>query len=339
MKKILLDPQMPFFKGNMHCHTTVSDGRYTPREIKELYRSRGYHFVAFTDHEHVVPHPELDEEDFIAITAAEYAIKEFPERSTLVDFDMKVCHLNLYAKECLNDYSVCYDEKADHFSHGETRKSINRPAENYARVYGREGVNDLIRRANESGFFVCYNHPRWSLENYREYSGYEGLWGVEIYNTGANAAGLYEYDINVLDDMLRDGKRILASCGDDNHNKECVGLRESFGAFVMVNAKMLTYSSVVDGLLRGSFYCSTGPCIYELFVEDGAVHLRCSNAKEITLSTRGRRSDIAVAEEGHSLTEASFPLQESDGYFRIDVIDRCGRRANTQAYFLDEIWP
>ena len=53
MKRILLDSATPFFKGNMHCHSTVSDGALAPQELKELYRAHGYHFIAFTDHEHV----------------------------------------------------------------------------------------------------------------------------------------------------------------------------------------------------------------------------------------------------------------------------------------------
>ena len=337
MKRILLDSATPFFKGNMHCHSTVSDGTLTPQELKELYRAHGYHFIAFTDHEHVVPHPELNDDRFVAITGAEYAIKEFPEQSTLRNWDMKVCHLNLYAKDAGNYFSVCYNEKADHFSHGEYRKNIKKPDKNYSRVYGAEGINDLIRQANENGFFVAYNHPRWSLENYGDYGGYEGLWGVEIYNTATNRAGLYEYDVNVLDDMLRDGKRVFASCGDDNHNGKRLGLRDSCVAFVMVNAKELSYAAIVDGLLRGNFYSSTGPLIYDLSVEEGVVHVRSSEAVEITLSTRGRRSDIAMAEEGKTVTEASFPLCETDGYFRIDVVDAQGRRANSQAYFLEEL--
>ena len=40
----------PFFKGNLHCHTTKSDGKLTPEEVKAFYRKRGYDFLAMTDH-------------------------------------------------------------------------------------------------------------------------------------------------------------------------------------------------------------------------------------------------------------------------------------------------
>lgn len=40
----------PFFKGNLHCHTTRSDGELAPEEVISLYRALGYHFLAITDH-------------------------------------------------------------------------------------------------------------------------------------------------------------------------------------------------------------------------------------------------------------------------------------------------
>lgn len=336
MRKILLDESKKFYRGNMHCHSTLSDGYFTPEELKELYKSRGYSFLAITDHEHFNNNSYLDDEDFITLTSAEFAIKEFPKESTLKNFNMKVCHLNFYAKKQDNDYTFCYSSLADHFSKPERRAQINRPAEDQIRRYGHEGISALIKEANEQGFFVCYNHPRWSLENYADYSGYEGLWGVEIYNHACNVDGLYEYDINVLDDMLRDGKRIFASSGDDNHNRGG-RLLESFGTSVYVNAESLSFDNIVNGLLRGEFYSSTGPLIYSLYVEDGRVHVKSSDAKKICYSTRGRRAVAVCADEGDVLTSASFEIRESDEYFRIDVVDDKGQRANTQAYFVDEI--
>ncbi len=337
MKKILLDPKIPFFKGNMHAHSTVSDGVLTPAELKECYRARGYHFLALTDHEHLVSHADLCGEDFLFLTAAEYAIKEFSEQSTMKNFNMKVCHLNFYAKEQGNVFNICYNAVADHFSWGEQRKNIQKPRKDYSRVYGKEGINEMIRLANENGFFVCYNHPRWSLENYGDYGGYEGLWGVEIYNTASNTNGIYEYDVHVLDDLLRDGKRVFASSGDDNHNRDAAAWdADSFGTFVMVNALTLSYKDIVDGLLAGRFYASTGPEIYSLYVEDRRVHISTSAAKQISMSTRGRRS-ASVTSRGGSVTEAVFDLCEGDGYFRLDVIDDRGRRANTQACFLEDL--
>jgi len=42
---------MPILKGNLHAHTTFSDGRRPIREVIARYRELGYGFLAITDHE------------------------------------------------------------------------------------------------------------------------------------------------------------------------------------------------------------------------------------------------------------------------------------------------
>ena len=49
MKKYLISKEGQFYKANLHCHTTVSDGVMTPQEVKDYYKERGYSVVAITD--------------------------------------------------------------------------------------------------------------------------------------------------------------------------------------------------------------------------------------------------------------------------------------------------
>lgn len=51
MKRYLIPETGFFYKANLHCHTTFSDGRKTPEEVKQLYTANGYCVVAFTDHD------------------------------------------------------------------------------------------------------------------------------------------------------------------------------------------------------------------------------------------------------------------------------------------------
>jgi hypothetical protein len=39
-----------WYKGNLHCHTTISDGALSPNEAIALYEEKGYSFLAITDH-------------------------------------------------------------------------------------------------------------------------------------------------------------------------------------------------------------------------------------------------------------------------------------------------
>ena len=333
MEKVLFGSRKNKYKANMHCHSTLSDGKLSPEELKEYYKSHGYSILAITDHEHLNNNSYLDDEDFLTLTSCEVAIKEFPKESTLKNFDMKVCHLNFYAKDQKNVNNFFYNSVYDHFSAVERRNSFEKPEFDVERIYGAEGINALIKSAIDNGFFVAYNHPRWSLENYREYSKYENLWGVEIFNTSCNRDGIYEYDLNVHDDFWRDGKRIFVTSGDDNHNK----IDDSFGTFVMVEADELKYSKIIDALLKGEFYTSTGPEIIKITVKDNLVTVECSNAKSIFYSTHGRRCSHVTASEGEYINTATFEIRDTDIYFRISVVDEFGKRADSQAYFLEEI--
>lgn len=328
MDKILFGENKNFYKGNMHCHSTLSDGKYTPSELKELYKGAGYSFLCITDHEVLYDNSYLNDENFVAITSTEYAIKEFPEQSTLKNYKMKVCHLNVYAKEAKNVNNFHYSKVADHYSEDKTAEEMLRKYGDHERVYSKEAINSIIKQANENGFFVCYNHPRWSLENYNDYSGFEGLWGVEIFNTSCEVAGLYEYNINVFDDFLRDGKKVFASSGDDNHNT----FEDSFGTFVMVNADSLSYENIISGLLGGNFYTSTGPEIFRISIKDNKATIKTSEAKQISMSSAGRYSKSCIAKDGESINEAVFELRDDLGYIRFDVVDKFGKRANSQSF-------
>lgn len=44
------DSTKPFLKGNLHAHSTVSDGRLTPSLLASCYKGHGYDFIAITDH-------------------------------------------------------------------------------------------------------------------------------------------------------------------------------------------------------------------------------------------------------------------------------------------------
>ena len=76
MKKHLLQENGSFYKANLHCHTTCSDGRLSPEEVKELYKKLGYSIVAYTDHEIIRTHNELSDDKFLAITSSEYSITD-----------------------------------------------------------------------------------------------------------------------------------------------------------------------------------------------------------------------------------------------------------------------
>ena len=47
-----------WYKGNLHMHSFWSDGRAAPEEAIKLYKSRGWDFVALSDHNVFQDNPE-----------------------------------------------------------------------------------------------------------------------------------------------------------------------------------------------------------------------------------------------------------------------------------------
>lgn len=315
MKTYLLPERGEFYKANLHCHTTLSDGDLTPEQVKEEYGKRGYQIVAYTDHEVVYCHNDLSDDTFLAINGYEIDISDSAEP----DGHFRRCyHFNAYALES-----------------GDTSALLPKPA------YGdMPAINRFIQKLNDSGFLVCYNHPYWSLQTMDDYRSLDGLFAVEILNYGAyNGDGVDGEQAHVYDTMLRLGKRLCCVAADDNHNRRPLDhpQSDSFGGFVMIKAENLDYTSVMTALKNGDFYASSGPEIYALYAQDGRIHVRCSPAIRISLQTAGRRCGSVVAREGETFSEAAFEFLPKDRYIRIEVTDRQGKRANSRAYFTEEL--
>ncbi|MCI8441090.1 MAG: PHP domain-containing protein [Provencibacterium sp.] len=322
MKKYLLPQEGIFFKANLHAHTTLSDGRLTPEQLKDFYLAHGYSIVAYTDHRRYAFHKELCDEHFLALAAYEVDINEWPKIPG--DFSrVKTYHINLY--DC------------DPENGAEEKVRINPLPE---RRYGdTDYINHFVEEMRACGFLACYNHPYWSLQNYEDYKDLRGFFAMEIYNHGCEIDGLFGAHPQAYDEMLRTGSRLFCLATDDNHNSHPAEspLCDSFGGFTMIKAPALRYGDVIEALKAGSFYSSTGPLLEELTLENKQLHIRCSPVEKIYVITEGRRCYYNVAEPGQTLSEATFTLQGDEGYFRVDCRDSSGRHAYSNAYFLDQL--
>ena len=344
MKQYLIPESGRFYKGNLHMHTTVSDGHMTPEEVKAEYKKRGYSVLAFTDHEIIVKHHDLDDKDFLTITAAEFSCTESNPHGSK---KAKTYHFNVFSKDPDKDLISI-------FTPSMVRRESTKPyiteamlQYDYKKTYSVECMNDMIARANAEGFLVQYNHPVWSLQDYSDWAGLRGLWAVEWQNTACTRLGMPD-TIRPIDDLLRQNERVFPTSTDDAH-ASAASLKDCFGGWVMIKAAELEYGAIMTASEKGDFYSSQGPSIRDLFIEDGVVTIRTSPAARIFLSTE-RRFYKSVSAEIDPLVEASFDLNkyiedsaEAKGasdwwpYFRITVTDAQGMNAQTRAYFLDEL--
>ena len=47
-----------WLRGNLHAHTTLSDGQLPPEAVIAAYEQAGYDFLAISDHDKLVPPAE-----------------------------------------------------------------------------------------------------------------------------------------------------------------------------------------------------------------------------------------------------------------------------------------
>ena len=342
MRQFLLPENGRFFKVNLHSHTTISDGGQTPEEVKKFYKSNGYSAVAFTDHEIMLDHSDLSDEDFIALTGYEYGFDLCRENllSALYEGEHKTwdhaekVHMNLYSKDPHDIRMVCCDLNyiwGNSKKYRDVAKYVGDP--HYVRKYSIDGVNEVIRAARERNMLVVFNHPNWSMNPNAFCCKLEGLTGLEIINGAAQIDSDMEDVPHVYQEMMRSGKRLVCVGGDDNHAPRDCGL-----AWTMVKADSLSYENLVNGIEEGNCYASSGPEIKELYVEDGKVTVKTSDAVGIYLLTAGRRTGHKLRERGGEfVTEATFRLDPNDVAFRVSVRDKEGNHAHSRYYYFDEL--
>lgn len=337
MVKYLLPEGVRFFKASLHTHSTVSDGKLTPREVKALYKEAGYSILALTDHHLITSHPELDEEDFLTLTSIELGL-DTADYAPPQSFFGQTFHFNLIAKrqdhlwQPYPPVQNMVEKNSDYVAaaHWDQRE----------RVCSVECANEIIRRANEEGFLVIYNHPTWSKQRYPEYAALKGLWALEIRNTHNCLNGFDDNNHRVYQDMLELGNRLRVVAADDTHRLHTIA-----GSWTMIGAPELTYESVIAAMERGDLYASCGPEIRSLTLDGDILRLTCSEAAEVTLQTQARFARRVAGEKGSTITEAEFDISvwrekskgNPDAFFRLTVTAPDGSYAVTRAYFVEEI--
>lgn len=288
-----------FWRGNLHTHSTLSDGALAPEEVCRRYRAEGYDFLALTDHfigQYGYPIADtvpFRSNSFTTILGAEV------HSGAMANGDL----WHLVAVGLPADFTPPH-------------------APGFHPVEGQESAAELARRAREAGAFVAIAHPQWSGLTQADARTIDAAHAVEIYNHGC-AAGCDRGDgFHMLDLLLSEGRALTAIATDDAHFTE----PDHFGGWVMVKAEANEPEALLDALKAGHFYSSQGPELRG--VEMGRDSLTVRATAVAAVIVQGHAS-AATAVHGNSMTEATVPLDRfrRSPWLRVTVIDRAGRRA------------
>ncbi len=301
MEKRTLYHEGTFKKGNLHTHSTRSDGINTPEEIAAHYRKKGYDFLAITDHWVYGTHENLNRQDFLVFPGTELDI-ELPGRK-------------------------------DHHLVGFGLPESNRIPDGYTFEEERKGntlctAERIIEYFGQRGNVTIYGHPYWSKVDSTDIKYLQGMIGMEIYNHGAEIEGNNGNSETYFDHFLFVRNRIFCFATDDAHD---LG-ENSLGGFIMVKTKDFSHKGILQALTDGSFYASNGPLIHDFYVEDKTAKIVCDPCQDIYFQTPHRVSHLFSEEQ--KLTYGEFALNGDEEYVRVTVKNRRGQKAWTQPIWL-----
>ncbi len=167
-----------WYKGNLHTHTTNSDGELSPEEVAAWYRDRGYDFLAITDHNKVTE-VEGAFPNFLLIKGVEIGVGEAELGQD-------------YHLLCLN---------------------ISEPPELEEETTAREIIDVVKAKGGE----VILGHPYWSSLTIGDFVPLEGILGIEVFNTHCDLAIGKGISSVHWDGLLVRGKRLFGFAVDDTH--------------------------------------------------------------------------------------------------------------------------
>lgn len=288
-----------FYRGNLHTHSTRSDGVLSPEEVCRRYRAEGYDFIAMTDH-------------FVGLF-------DYPLTDTTPYRDSgftTILGAELHSGAMQNGeiwHILAVGLPAD-FAPPDTPFLAARD--------DQETGPDLARRARHAGAFVAIAHPHWSGMTEADARSIEAAHAVEVYNHGCFAGCDRGEGFLTLDLLLSEGRKLDLCATDDAHFSE----PDHFGGWVMVKAAQNTPEALLAALKAGHHYSSQGPDFHAIEWHDTHVVVGSSAVKSVVVQGLGF---AALAVHGESLTRTKVPLSrlKESPWARVSLIDRNGKRA------------
>ncbi len=296
----LLPENGHLYKANLHCHSTFSDGKFSPEELKQLYMCQGYHAIAYTDHQLCVPHPELTDDKFVALTGLEIAFGIKKNTS------IHVCGISRNPMEYM---------EIPNDPHNDIQK-----------------INTGIKMLNEKNFITTLNHPRWSGMSAEDLSYIDNVANMEILNGFELVQDGYGDSSACYELELRRGRKAWPIAADDSHTQSSPGVLgfEYFRGFTMLKATELTYEALITALDTGAFFASTGPMFHNLWLENGILHVECSPVAGVYVHGKRYSHRAAVVRGIDCIEVVDINVEhicEDSDYLWVQIVDTYGKRA------------
>jgi hypothetical protein len=279
-----------FVRGNLHTHTTRSDGDATPDDVARWYRDHGYDFLALTDHNLLSSPPD-------SAALATPALTLIPGE----EVSMWVHGLQVHVNALCTHAPITggeFPRATDALEHaiGEVRAQngvalVNHPNFDWALtqddVLGADGANLLE---------IASGHPYVHTPGDATRPSHEQLW----------------------DAALTAGLDVMGVAVDDTHHLRTDADPEAFPgvAWVAVFADEVRVDTVCDALRRGALYASTGLTLRGIEVSGDAYGVEPADDEAVVtfIGSGGRTLWRAPWRGG-----AQYHLTGGEGYVRARI--------------------
>ncbi len=298
-------PQAGWYRGELHAHSSLSDGYHPPSKLVEVAKTEGLDFLAITDHNRIDAFPRFDPDPDLLIMPG-------------IEITLQNGHFNIYGVEGWSDWmeNIC----------------IGMLTIKLAGKY--RTTTELMRRTASQGLINSINHPfRGPGEWQDDTTELRYVHCLEILNKPdwPDDSRGNPRAVTLWTRLLNAGYRITAIGGSDHHvlevrpgekrHTERLGWPRNY-----IYAEQLSGAAILAGLRQHRVYVSMGPEVSFRAQFDGSLYDIGADMGDLrgTITFSGSVSECSIPASAQIVKDgqpvAEFPVH--DGQARIQFSDR-----------------
>lgn len=321
------DKKSNCYKGQIHCHTTNSDGRWSVDKLMGKYADAGYDFITISDHNIITPKPADDKgmvwlcdswEDTHNVGGYQhcniYGGTQVVNRTDTIN-NTNDCTSIMYNYACLQGAAIQYNHPEDEVVRASTYTITHMPKGfSFVEVYNACDVHNKLTVSSTSElpasgnkFYdvaYCTGNSTMYINKNMNADGMTNNWVAD------NSYDLYDTERGWTK-MLDTGYKVFGTATDDCHFESIF----NYG-WINVFANTRTQAAIWNGFMSGNFYSSCGVELSDITVEDGTISISIEDGTNAVTKFIGYGGNVLKTCNGAT---ATYEFTGNEKYVRAIV--------------------
>ncbi|WP_339707941.1 histidinol-phosphatase [uncultured Kriegella sp.] len=304
-----------WYKGNLHTHSYWSDGDEFPEVILDWYKTRGYEFMALSDHNTVAREEKWKtiSEDSIYQTAFRKYLNTYGDDwvAHKIDSGKTLVKLKTFAeyRDLVEEPGKFLVIPSEEITDGFEGKHIHMNATNIQEKIEPQGgssvaevmqnnINQVLDQRERTGVPIMphINHPNFfysislddmiSLKGERFFEVYNGHPMVHNMGDSTHISTEDMWDLINISYLESNKPLMYGLATDDSHSYHKKGKKWSNAGrgWVMVQSDTLSAKALITSMEAGQFYSSTGVTLKEVNYQDNTLSVVVDAEQGVTYS-------------------------------------------------------